>query len=88
MDTHMRDVNTGLLRHGWDDSPANKMPWADAKTGLSPEAWTRAMGWYAVALVDVVDWFPQDHPERQELISALNRTMAAAVHYQDKKTGP
>lgn len=87
MDLHMRDVHTGLLRHGWDDSPANKMPWADARTGLSPEAWARAMGWYAVALVDVLDWFPKDHPERRELISALNRTMTAAVHYQDKKTG-
>ena len=52
MDTHMRSIHTGLMLHGWDDSPAGqKMPWADPKTGLSPEVWARAMGWYAVALV-------------------------------------
>ena len=43
MDAHMRDAKTGLLKHGWDDSPAGqKMPWADAKTGLSPEFWGAA----------------------------------------------
>ena len=85
MDHHMRDPKTGLLRHGWDES--KQMPWADKKTGLSPEAWGRAMGWYAMALVDTLDWMPKDHPERAELIAALNRTMAAVVHYQDPKSG-
>jgi unsaturated rhamnogalacturonyl hydrolase len=85
MDQHMRDVRTGLLRHGWDES--KQMKWADPKTGLSPEAWGRAMGWYAMALVDVLDWFPPDHPDRPELIRALNRTAKAIVAYQDKKTG-
>ena len=85
MDAHMRDVHTGLMRHGWDES--KKMPWADPKTGLSPEVWARAMGWYAMALVDVLDWFPKDHPQRADLVAALNRTAAAIVTYQDKKTG-
>lgn len=85
MDQHMRDVRTGLLRHGWDES--KQMKWADPKTGLSPEAWGRAMGWYAMALVDVLDWFPADHPDRPELVRALNRTAKAIVTYQDKKTG-
>ena len=47
MDAKMRDPKTGLLRHGWDES--KQMKWADATTGLSPEVWTRAMGWYAMA---------------------------------------
>lgn len=85
MDQHMRDAKTGLLRHGWDES--KQMKWADPKTGLSPEAWGRAMGWYAMALVDVLDWFPADHPERPELIGALNRVAKGIVAYQDKKTG-
>jgi len=85
MDQHMRDAKTGLLLHGWDES--KQMKWADAKTGLSPEAWGRAMGWYGMALVDVLDWFPADHPQRPELIRALNRTAKAIVAYQDKKTG-
>ena len=68
MDEHMRDAKTGLMRHGWDES--KQMTWADKKTGLSPEVWARAMGWYAMALVDVLDWFPMDHPQRGELIAA------------------
>ena len=85
MDQHMRDRKTGLLRHGWDES--KQMKWADPQTGLSPEAWGRAMGWYAMALVDVLDWFPVDHPQRPELVHALNRVAKAVVAYQDKKTG-
>jgi unsaturated rhamnogalacturonyl hydrolase len=38
-------------------------------------------------LVDVLDWFPADHPQRPALINALNRTTTAIVAYQDKKTG-
>jgi unsaturated rhamnogalacturonyl hydrolase len=82
---HMRDPKTGLLRHGWDES--KQMKWADPQTGLSPEAWARAMGWYEVALVDVLDRFPLDHPQRPALIEALNRTVAAAMAYQDKNSG-
>jgi unsaturated rhamnogalacturonyl hydrolase len=85
MDQHMRDPKTGLLRHGWDES--KQMKWADPQTGLSPEAWGRAMGWYAMALVDVLDWFPADHPQRPELVRALNRVAKAAIVYQDRKTG-
>ena len=89
MDQHMRDPDSGLLRHGWDES--KQMPWADKTTGLSPEVWGRAMGWYAMALVDTLDWFPpssdQSHPQRAALIAALNRTMAAVIEVQDAKTG-
>jgi unsaturated rhamnogalacturonyl hydrolase len=85
MDEHMRDPKTGLLKHGWDES--KQMAWADKGTGLSPEVWARAMGWYAVALVDVLDWFPKDHPQRAALIAALNGTDAAVVKYQDAKAG-
>jgi rhamnogalacturonyl hydrolase YesR len=85
MDQHMRDPKSGLLKHGWDESKS--MPWADKTTGLSPEAWARAMGWYVMALVDVLDWFPSDHPQRPALIAALNRNIAAILKVQDAKTG-
>jgi unsaturated rhamnogalacturonyl hydrolase len=85
MDEKMRDPKTGLLKHGWDESKT--MAWADKETGLSPEVWARAMGWYEMALVDVLDWMPVDHPQRGALIAALNRTAAAVVKVQDAKTG-
>jgi unsaturated rhamnogalacturonyl hydrolase len=85
MDQHMRDPYTGLMKHGWDES--KQMPWADKKTGLSPEYWGRAMGWYAMALVDVLEWFPKENPNRLKLVDALKRTMAAAVKVQDPASG-
>jgi unsaturated rhamnogalacturonyl hydrolase len=85
MDANMRDAKTGLLRHGWDAS--KQMPWADKTTGLSPEVWARAMGWYVVALVDTLDWFPADHPKRAALVAALNRNIAAVIKAQDAKSG-
>jgi unsaturated rhamnogalacturonyl hydrolase len=85
MDAKMRDAKTGLMKHGWDESKS--MAWADKQTGLSPEVWGRAMGWYAMALVDVLDWFPMDHPQRGALVAALKRTADAAMKFQDAKTG-
>ena len=85
MDEHMREPKTGLMKHGWDES--KEMAWADKTTGLSPEVWARAMGWYGMALVDVLDWFPKDHPQRAALVAALNRTAAAVMKVQDAKTG-
>jgi unsaturated rhamnogalacturonyl hydrolase len=89
MDTHMRDPANGLLHHGWDDTGAGeaKMAWADKTTGLSPEAWGRAMGWYCMALVEVLDSFPKGHPQRAALLAALRRTIAAVLKVQDPATG-
>ncbi|RDV15424.1 glycoside hydrolase family 88 protein [Pontibacter diazotrophicus] len=80
-----RDARTGLLYHGWDES--RFQPWANPKTGTSPHFWGRAMGWYAMALVDVLDFFPQDHPRRNEIIGILQRLAPALQKYQDAKTG-
>lgn len=85
MEKHARDAKTGLLYHGWDYSKKEK--WANPQTGLSQEFWGRADGWYAMALVDVLDYFPQDHLKRPELIAILNRLATAITKYQDPKTG-
>jgi unsaturated rhamnogalacturonyl hydrolase len=45
------------------------------------------MGWYCIALVDVLDWFPKDHPQRPALVAALNRNLAAVLKVQDSETG-
>lgn len=85
METHARDARTGLLYHGWDESKQQR--WADPTTGRSPNFWGRAMGWYAIALVDTLDYFPATHPKRAELIAILKRTAAAIEKYQDAKSG-
>lgn len=85
MEKYARDPKTGLLYHGYDESKEQK--WADKKTGLSPHVWARAMGWYGMGLVDALEWFPQDHQKRTDLIAILNRFATAVTKYQDAKTG-
>src|SRR5205809_1529544 len=85
MEKHARDPKTGLLYHAWDESKEQK--WANKETGTSPLFWARAMGWYADALVDALDWFPQDHPKRKDLVDILNRLVNAIEKQQDSKTG-
>jgi unsaturated rhamnogalacturonyl hydrolase len=82
---HMRDPKTGLLYHGWDES--RQQQWASKTTGDSPEFWGRAMGWYMMALVDSLDYYPADDPGRKQLIAILNEEAAALVRMQDAKTG-
>lgn len=79
---HATDPKTGLLYHGWDESKA--MPWANKETGNSPNFWSRALGWYVMALVDVLDYIPKDHPKHKELVKYLNNASAALAKYQDK----
>lgn len=85
MEAHSRDEKTGLLYHGWDESKG--MKWADDKTGRSPQVWSRAMGWYAMALVEVPELLPAAHPGRQKLKEILNRLAVAVKNYQDPATG-
>jgi unsaturated rhamnogalacturonyl hydrolase len=82
---HATDPKTGLLFHAWDES--KKMPWADKETGNSPNFWSRALGWYVMALVDVLDYMPKDHPKQKELVQYLNNASVALAKFQDSKSG-
>ncbi|MFL5772578.1 MAG: glycoside hydrolase family 88 protein [Flavisolibacter sp.] len=82
---HTRDPKTGLLYHGWDESHSQK--WADKTTGRSPNVWGRAMGWYGMALVDVLDNFPINNPGRDSLVDILQRFAEAVSKVQDSKNG-
>ncbi|MFV8359971.1 glycoside hydrolase family 88/105 protein [Flavobacterium sp. LS1P3] len=77
-----RDSKTGLFYHGWDES--KQMLWANKITGTSPNFWSRSLGWYAMALVDVLDYFPKNHPKQKELVSYLNQLANTLVKFQDK----
>lgn len=82
---HTYNPKTGLNYHGWDESKLQK--WADPKTGCSPNYWGRAMGWYAMALVDVLDYLPLEHPGRVKILEILNQVVVGVEKYQDPKTG-
>ena len=85
MRRHMTDPKTGLLYHAWDDS--REIDWANKETGLSAEFWGRAIGWYAVAIMDILDYIPEDHRRRPEFVSAGLDIINALLRFQDQETG-
>ena len=82
---HTRDAETGLLSHAWDESRTQR--WADPRTGRSPHFWARAMGWYGMALVDVLEVFPREHPRRRELLALVGELASAVVRVRDPGSG-
>lgn len=80
-----RDKRTGLLYHGWDES--KEQDWADSLTGCSPNFWSRAMGWYAMAVVDCLEHFPVTHPKRGTIMGIFERMCHALVNVQDAASG-
>ena len=84
-DKHTYDAETGLFYHGWDESKSQ--PWANKITGTSSNFWGRAIGWYAMAMVDVLDYFPTNHPARPQIIATFQKLCAGVVKYQDPQTG-
>ena len=82
---HTLDGQSGLYYHGWDE---RKNPvWADPVTGASPSFWGRALGWFAMALVDGLDELDAHHVQRPQLLKILKELSAALVKYQDPETG-
>ncbi|MFE5814216.1 glycoside hydrolase family 105 protein [Streptomyces sp. NPDC056479] len=78
-------VPGGLLRHAYDESRTTT--WSDPVTGLAPEHWCRAVGWYSMAIVNVLDALPATHPRRPALLSILRKLAAGLERYQDPATG-
>lgn len=79
------DRQTGLLYHAWDESREQR--WSNPDTGQSEHLWSRAAGWYMMALTDVLDYLPKNHPERPALIKILNKLSKSLLNVQDKNTG-
>ena len=79
------DEKTGLLYHAWDES--REQQWCNPETGQSKHFWSRATGWYMMALVDVLDYLPENHPERGAVIEKLNKLSEALLKVQDEETG-
>ena len=80
------DPANGLLRHAWDAS--HRMFWCDPQTGQSAHAWGRALGWYCMALVEVIDILDQDSRfEDKTLPSILSSVFASLLKVADPETG-
>lgn len=85
MDRHGWNAEKQLHYHAWDEQRAQ--PWANPQTGQSPNFWSRAIGWYGMALVDSLDFFSPTHPEVEHINEILRRVADGLVRWQDPKTG-
>ncbi|ULL17159.1 glycosyl hydrolase family 88 [Paenibacillus sp. H1-7] len=85
VEKHTRNPQTGLLHHAWDESKEQR--WCDGATGRSRHVWGRAMGWYAMALVDALEHFPVRHPKRGQLLGIFERMANAVVRAQEQESG-
>ncbi|MDR1764235.1 MAG: glycoside hydrolase family 88 protein [Dysgonamonadaceae bacterium] len=83
--SHTYDAKTGLYYHGWDESREQR--WANPETGTSPNFWSRSIGWYMMAMVDCLEFIPEKHPRRAEVIDILKRLSASLEKFRDPKTG-
>lgn len=79
------DSITGLQYHAWDESKEQR--WCNPETGQSKHFWSRATGWYMMALVDVLEVLPENHKDRADILKILNDLSEALLKVQDRETG-
>ena len=85
IEEHLYDPKTGLYYHGWDEK--KQQEWANPVTGTSSNFWGRGLGWYSMALVDVLDYLPENHPGRKDIIGQIKKVADGVVRWQDPASG-
>jgi unsaturated rhamnogalacturonyl hydrolase len=83
--SHLNDPKTGLMFHAYDES--GQTPWSDKTTKHSAYFWCRAMGWFGMTLIEILEVLPRNHPKRPALIAQVQQLVKAWSNFQDKKTG-
>lgn len=74
------DKMIGLPYQAWDES--KQIGWANKQTGNSPTIWGRGIGWYMMALVETLDYFPKSHPKYKVLVGYLNQIAKNVNQYK------
>jgi rhamnogalacturonyl hydrolase YesR len=85
IEEHCRNHTSNLLQHGYSEDKT--AVWADPVTGASPHVWNRAVGWYFVALVEVLEVFPKSHPGYAKLQTYLTTLADGLKKAQDASGG-
>lgn len=80
----MFDEEKKVFYHGYDAS--RKAFWADPVTGLSKNFWLRSVGWFSVALADLLE-IVTDEGQNKRLQKIFVDTMEGIAQYADPETG-
>ena len=81
---YMFDGQKGLYYHGIDCSKSAF--WADKETGLSRSFWLRSIGWFSVALADVIGIIT-DEEAKAEMVEIFAELMNSIIAYRDSGSG-
>ena len=82
---HTYDPGTRLYRHAWDES--RSMFWCNQQTGQSDHAWGRALGWYTMAIVDVLEIVPRETEGWNDVLGIFRNIFEVLPEYADPATG-
>jgi rhamnogalacturonyl hydrolase YesR len=85
IEEHCRNHTTNLLKHGYSEDKS--AVWADPVTGASPYVWDRAVGWYFVSLVEVLEIWPTSHAGYPKLLEYLTTLASGIKQSQDTSGG-
>jgi unsaturated rhamnogalacturonyl hydrolase len=77
---HLVDKKTGLVYQAWDES--KEIAWSNKETGTSPTIWGRGIGWYMMALVETLEYYPKAHPKYKTLVGYLNQISKSVIAYK------
>ncbi|MCP2249193.1 glycoside hydrolase family 88/105 protein [Lentzea aerocolonigenes] len=82
--THLKS-DDGLLWHAYDADGSES--WAKNPGKHSAEHWARAIGWFGMTAVDLLELLPSNHPGRPDLIAIVQHLATGYTRYQDQATG-
>ncbi len=80
VDRIMYDPDRRLYLHAYDESRA--MFWADPRTGLSLNVWSRACGWHVMAMADVLELLADEDCDSSPLRESFRRAVDGLLEYQ------
>ncbi|MFG2001952.1 glycoside hydrolase family 105 protein [Spirillospora sp. NPDC048911] len=78
----------GLLYHAYDQPGGRTASWVKPALGhTNGISWCRAIGWFGMAAIDVLELLPPAHPRRAALIELIRKLVPAYARWQDPATG-
>jgi len=92
---HTFDPVTKLYFHAWNGATdgvwlglalPSKTP-VPTGTVVSPILWARSIAWFLAGTVDVLEYLPANHPDRQALLDVVSNIAQGLKAYQDPTTG-
>lgn len=83
--SHVYNSSDKLVYHAWNYD--KNTYWSNPTTGVSSQVWSRGMGWYMMALVDILEYLPKNHARYAAMKTALQNLCEGLKTYQDANTG-